>query len=325
MKFVTWFLAVVSLAIALASVNANTAGADDYPTHPVRIIVGFGAGAAADTPARLLAQKFGDALGQQFLVESKPGASSNLAATYVAHASSDGYTLLMATSAQTNYAAITIDPVYNVQKDFAPIVRVASVPNILVAHPSLGVNNLRELIALAKQKPNQIFYGSSGVGTTTHIAGELINIMAGIRLVDVPYPGSAQALTDVLAGRIQLWIAPASAVIQQINNGKLKALATTTARRAGIAPNVPTMAEAGLPGYDLDLWFGLLAPAGTPRSIVDKLARIADAALKQDDISQQLRRVGIDPVGGSPEDFARYIDAEVKKATEVGIAANLRK
>ena len=325
MKFVSWFLAAVSVAIALASVNANTAGAEDYPTHPVRIIVGFGAGAAADTPARLLAQKFGDALGQQFVVENKPGASSNLAAMYVARAGSDGYTLLMATSAQTNYAAITIDPVYNVQKDFAPIVRVASVPNILVAHPSLGVNNLRELIALAKQKPNQIFYGSSGVGTTTHIAGELINIMAGIRLVDVPYPGSAQALTDVLAGRIQLLIAPASAVIQQINNGKLKALATTTARRAGIAPNVPTMAEAGLPGYDLDLWFGLLAPAGTPRSIVDKLARIADAALKQDDISGQLRRVGIDPVGGSPEDFAGYIDAEVKKATEVAIAANLRK
>ena len=139
MKFVTWLLAVLPMGIALASVNANTAGAEDYPTHPVRIIVGFGAGAAADTPARLLAQKFGDALGQQFLVESKPGASSNLAATYVAHASSDGYTLLMATSAQTNYAAITIDPVYNVQKDFAPIVRVASVPNILVAHPSLGV------------------------------------------------------------------------------------------------------------------------------------------------------------------------------------------
>ncbi len=325
MKFVSWFLAAVSVAIALASVNANTAGAEDYPTHPVRIIVGFGAGAAADTPARLLAQKFGDALGQQFVVENKPGASSNLAAMYVARAGSDGYTLLMATSAQTNYAAITIDPVYNVQKDFAPIVRVASVPNIVVAHPSLGVNNLRELIALAKQKPNQIFYGSSGVGTTTHIAGELINIMAGIRLVDVPYPGSAQALTDVLAGRIQLLIAPASAVIQQINNGKLKALATTTARRAGIAPNVPTMAEAGLPGYDLDLWFGLLAPAGTPRSIVDKLARIADAALKQDDISGQLRRIGIDPVGGSPEDFAGYIDAEVKKATEVAIAANLRK
>ena len=197
--------------------------------------------------------------------------------------------------------------------------------NILVAHPSLGVNNLRELIALAKQKPNQIFYGSSGVGTTTHIAGELLNIMAGIKLVDVPYPGSAQALTDVLTGRIQLWFAPASAVIQQINDGKLKALAATTAQRAGIAPNVPTMAEAGLPGYDLGLWFGLLAPAGTPRSIVDKLARVANDALQDHDIGEQLRRVGIDPVGGSPEDFARYIDAEVKKATEVAVTANLRK
>ena len=318
-------IACLLVALSLPGLSENVAGAEDYPTHPVRIIVGFGAGAAADTPARLLAQKFGDALGQQFVVESKPGASSNLAAAYVAHASNDGYTLLMATSAQTNYAAITIDPAYNVTKDFAPIIRVASVPNILVAHPSLGVSNLRELIALAKQKPNQIFYGSSGVGTTTHIAGELLNIMAGIKLVDVPYPGSAQALTDVLAGRIQLWIAPASAVVQQINNGELKALAATTAQHASIAPNIPTMAEAGLAGYDLALWFGLLAPAGTPRSIVDKLARIANDALKENDIGEQLRRIGIDPVGGSPEDFARYIDAEVKKTTDVAVAASLRK
>jgi tripartite-type tricarboxylate transporter receptor subunit TctC len=304
--------------------SASVTCAEDYPTHPVRIVIGFGAGAAADTPARLLAQKFSDALGQQFVVENKPGASSNLAAGYVAHARGDGYTLLMATSAQTNYAGMTVNPTYDVEKDFAPIIRVASVPNILVAHPSLGVDNLRELIALAKQKPNQIFYGSSGIGTTTYIAGELLNIMAGIKLVDVPYPGSAQALTDVLAGRIQLWIAPASAVIQEINKGGLKALATTTAQRASIAPDVPTMAEAGLPGYDLGLWFGLLAPAGTPRAIVDRLARIADDALKDDGVGGPLRRIGIEPVGGSPEDFARYINAEVKKATEVAVTANLR-
>ena len=253
------------------------------------------------------------------------GASSDLAAAYVAHANKDGHTLLMATSAQTNYAAITIDPAYDVQKDFAPIIRVASVPNILVAHPSLGVDNLRQLIALAKQKPNQIFFGSSGVGTTTHIAGELINIMAGIKLVDVPYPGSAQALTDVLAGRIQLWIAPASAVIQQIDKGELKALAVTTAQRASIAPDVPTMAEAGLPGYDLGLWFGLLAPAGTPSATVDKLARIADGALKDSGVAEQLRKIGIEPVGGRPEEFARYNEGEVKKATDVAVAANLRK
>jgi len=306
-------------------VSAGVSRAADYPTHPVRIIIGFGAGATADTPARLLGQKFSDALGQQFLIENKPGAGSNVAAEYVARSPNDGYTLFMATAAQTNYAGMTIDPTYDVMKDFSPILRVASVPNMLVAHPSLGVNNLEELIALAKTRPNQIFYGSSGVGTTTHVAGELINIMAGIKLMHVPYPGSAQALTDVMTGRIQLWFAPASAVIQQVEKGELKAIAVTTAQRASIAPDVPTMAEAGLPGYDLGLWFGLLAPAGTPRPIIDKLARLANDALKSKDVIEPLRKIGIDTVGGGPEDFARYIQAEVKKSTEVAIAANLRK
>jgi len=309
--------------LAIATVSASRA--DDYPTHPVRIIIGFGAGAVADTPARLLAQKFGDALGQQFIIENKPGAGSNVAAEYVARAPNDGYTIFMATAAQTNYAGMTINPTYDVIKDFAPIVRVASVPNILVVNPSLGVHNLHELIALAKTKPGQIFFASSGVATTTHVAGELLNIMAGIKLVHVPYPGSAQALTDVLTGRVQMWFAPAAAVVQQIEKGELIAIAVTTAQRASIAPNVPTMAEAGLPGYDLGLWFGLLAPAGTPKPIVDKLARIANDALKSNDLIEPLRKIGVDTVGGSPEDFARYIQDEVKKATEVAIAANIRK
>ena len=313
------------LLFTATAVSAGVSRAADYPTHPVRIIIGFGAGATADTPARLLGQKFSDALGQQFLIENKPGAGSNVAAEYVARSSNDGYTLFMATAAQINYAGMTIDPTYDVMKDFSPILRVASAPNMLVAHPSLGVNNLQELIALAKTRPNQIFYGSSGVGTTTHVAGELVNIMAGIKLVHVPYPGSAQALTDVMTGRIQLWFAPASAVIQQVEKGELKAIAVTTAQRASIAPDVPTMAEAGLPGYDLGLWFGLLAPAGTPRPIIDKLARLANDALKSQDVIEPLRKIGIDTVGGSPEDFARYIQAEVKKSTEVAIAANLRK
>ena len=318
-RFLAWLL------VGIAALSAHPTRAEDYPTHPVRIIIGFGAGAAADTPARLLGQKFSDALGQQFLIENKPGAGSNVAAEYVARSPNDGYTIFMATAAQTNYAGMTIRPTYDVVKDFAPIVRVASVPNILVATPSLGVSNLKELIALAKQKPGQIFFASSGVGTTTHVAGELINIMAGIKLVHVPYPGSAQALTDVMTGRIQLWFAPASAVVQQIRDGKLKAIAVTTAQRASIAPDVPTMAETGLPGYDLGLWFGLLAPAGTPKPIIDKLAHVANDALKSNDVIEPLHKIGIEPVGGSPEDFARYIDAEVKKATEVAVAANLRK
>jgi tripartite-type tricarboxylate transporter receptor subunit TctC len=312
------------ILFALAAVTATLCLADDYPSHPVRIIIGFGAGASADTPARLLAQKFSDALGQQFIVENKPGAGSNVAAEYVARAPNDGYTIFMATAAQTNYAGMTIHPTYDVVKDFAPILRVAAVPTILVANPSLGVSNLKELIALAKEKPGQIFYASSGVGTTTHVAAELINIVAGIKLVHVPYPGSAQALTDVVTGRVQLWIAPASAVVQQIAEGKLKAIAVTTAQRASIAPDVPTIAESGLPGYDLGLWFGLLAPAGTPAPIVAKLNTIANAALKSPDVIEPLHKIGMEIIGGGADDFARYIEAEVKKSTEVAIAANIR-
>jgi tripartite-type tricarboxylate transporter receptor subunit TctC len=307
-------------ALAIASPSR----AADYPTRPVRIVVGFGAGAVADTPARLLAQKFGDALGQQFIVENKPGAGSGVAAEFVAHAANDGYTLFMATAAQTNYAGMTINPTYDVVKDFAAIVRVASVPIMLVANPALGVHDLKELIALAKTKPNQIFFASSGVGTTTHLAGELINVMAGIKLVHVPYAGSAQALTDVMTGRVQLWFAPASAVVQQVAEGKLVGIAVTTAQRASIAPDVPTIAEAGLPGYDLSLWFGLMAPAGTPQPIIARLAKIGDDALKAPYVAEPLRKIGLEPIGGTPEQFARYIDGEVKKAIDVAVAANIR-
>jgi len=321
-----WRLAAaVAAALAAATALIGPGRGADYPTHPVRIIIGFGAGASADPPARLLAQKFSDALGQQFLVENRPGAGSNVAAEYVAHAPADGYTLLLATTAQTNYAAMTVDPAYDVAKDFAPIIRIATVPTMLVANPALGVGDLTALIALARTRPNEIFYASSGVGTVSHFAGELLNIAAGIKLVHVPYPGSAQALTDVVTGRVQLWIAPASAVVQEIAAGKLKPIAVTTAQRAGIAPDVPTMAESGLPGFDIGLWFGLMAPAGTPQPIVDQLATIANAALKTPDLIEPLRKIGVETVGGAPQQFARYIDAELTKSTAVAIAANIRK
>jgi tripartite-type tricarboxylate transporter receptor subunit TctC len=312
--------AIASGCLLLAGLSL----AADYPTHPVRIIIGFGPGSAADTPARLLAQKLGDSLGQQFLVENKPGAGSNLAAEYVAHAPNDGYTLMMATTAQVLYAGTTNSPTYDVIKDFAPIVCATSIPLMLVANPEIGVSNLKDLIALVKQKPNQIFFASSGVGTAAHVAGELINMMAGIKLGHVPYQGSAQALTDVVTGRVQLWIAPASALIQQVETGKLTAIAVTTAQRAGIAPAVPTMAEAGLPGYDLSLWFGLLAPAGTPKPVVDRLAQIANDALRTPELAEPLHKIGMEIVGGTPEEFSRSIGVEVKKATDVATAANIR-
>jgi tripartite-type tricarboxylate transporter receptor subunit TctC len=319
-RSVLWF---VTLLLALASMPLAHAQSD-YPTRPVRIIVGFGAGAVADTPARLLAQKFSQALGQQFVVENKPGAGSNIAAEFVARAPADGYTIFMSTSANTiNATSARLG--YDVEKDFAPIALVCAVPNMLVAHPSLGVGNLQQLIALAKAKPEQLHFGSSGTGTTTHLAGELINVMAGVKLVHVPYPGSAQALSDVLTGRIPLLFAPASAVLQHVEKGDLKAIAITQLKRSSVAPNVPTMAESGLPGYDIGLWFGLLAPAGTPRDIVDKLAHLTEEAVASDDVAKALRAQGLDPLHSTPDAFASYIVSEVKKGAAVVEAAGLKK
>ncbi|MFL4970783.1 MAG: Bug family tripartite tricarboxylate transporter substrate binding protein [Xanthobacteraceae bacterium] len=314
-------LSVLAVAALLSAAQAES----DYPTRPVRIVIGFGAGAVADTPARLLAQKLSQALGQQFVVENRPGAGSNIAAEYVARAQPDGSMLFMATSANTINATISSNLSYDITKDFAPIALICSVPNMLVVHPSLGVDNLQQLIALAKSKPDQIHFGSSGTATTTHLAGELINVMAGVKLVHVPYPGSAQALSDVLTGRIPLLFAPASAVIQHVEKGQLKAIAVTQLKRAGIAPDVPTMAEAGLPDYDIGLWFGLLAPAGTPRDVIDKLARVTNEAIKSADVRTALRTAGLDPLGSTPDEFARYIVSEVQKGAAVVQAAGLKK
>jgi tripartite-type tricarboxylate transporter receptor subunit TctC len=312
------------VALALLAAGSLAHAQTDYPSRPVRIIVGFGAGAVADTPGRLLAQKFSQAFGQQFVIENRPGAGSSIAAEFVSRAPPDGHTLFMATSANTINATVS-KLGFDIVKDFSPIALVCAVPNMLVAHPSLGVDTLQQLIALAKQKPEQIHYASSGVATTTHLAGELINVMAGVKLTHVPYPGSAQALTDVLTGRIPLLFAPASAVIQHVEKGNLKAIAVTQLKRAGIAPNVPTMAESGLAGYDIGLWFGLLAPAGTPRPIIDRLARAANEAIKSDDVAQALRTAGLDPLGSSPDEFARYIVSEVEKGATVVQAAGLKK
>jgi tripartite-type tricarboxylate transporter receptor subunit TctC len=307
----------------LAAVTA--AHGQDYPNRPVRIIVGFGPGAAADTPARLLAQKLGLSLGQQFVVENRPGAGSNIAAEYVARAPKDGYVLFMMTAANTINATISPNLAFDVKKDFAPIALVAAVPNMLVAHPAAGIDNLKQLIEMAKQKPEQIMYGSSGVATTMHLAGELINIMAGVKLVHVPYPGSAQALTDVLTGRIPLLFAPATTVLQHVQKGDLKAIALTTARRSAVAPDVPTMSEAGLPGFDLGLWFGLAAPAGTPPDIIARLAHATAEAVQMPDVVTALNAQGLDTLSGGPGEFARYIVSEVDKGAQVAQAAGLKK
>jgi tripartite-type tricarboxylate transporter receptor subunit TctC len=318
-----WQRMIVVCGVTLA-LGVGGSQADDYPSRPVRVIVGFAPGAVADTIARVMATRIGSVLGGQFVVENRAGAGSSLGAEQVARAPKDGYTLLMCTVAQTvNPALNTLS--FDFGKDFAPIMLVANAPQILVAHPSLGVSSVKELIALAKARPDEIQYASSGVGTLSHLSGVLLNSAAGITLTQSPYPGSAQSMTDVLAGRVPLMFGPAATVWPNVQAGKLKALAVTQPQRAVIAPDVPTMAEAGLPGYSAGIWMGLLAPAGTPPEIVDKLSRAANEALRADDVMLLMRNQGVDPLGGTPAAFARFIDEELKKWATVAAAAGIKK
>jgi Uncharacterized protein conserved in bacteria len=290
----------------------------------VRVIVGFPAGSAADITARVVGQRIGQLLGQQVVIENKSGAGSNLAAEAVARAPKDGYTLLLGTIANSINAVVKSNLAFDFPKDFMPIIRLTTTPNILVVHPSLGVKSVKELIDLAKAKPDQLLFASSGVATGTHLAAELFKMLTGTKMVHVPYAGSPPAITDLLAGRLQVFFSPASTVLAHVRSGKLVALASTEAKRTAIAPELPTMAEAGLPGFETGLWFGLLAPAGTSQDVINKLGRAANEALQADEVTTPLAQQGIDSVGGSPEDFARYINGEMQRWAKVAETAGLK-
>jgi tripartite-type tricarboxylate transporter receptor subunit TctC len=320
-RLAAWIIGAAACAIFVSA----AARAEDFPARPIRVIVGFGAGSGADITARVVGARMSEILGQQIVVENKPGAGSSIAADAVARASKDGYTLLMATISQPINAAVVPHLNFDFVKDFSPIVRVSTTANLLVVPPSLGVKSVQELIALAKAKPDSLSFGSSGVATGTHLAAELFKVLTGVQMVHVPYGGSAQAITDLLAGRIQLVFTPASTVIQHVRDGKLVALAATEKKRSAIAPEVPTMEEAGLPGFDTGLWFGLLAPAGTPKAAIDKIAAAANEAIKSEAVVKALQPQGIDVVGGSPDDFARYIASEMERWDKVARAAGLKK
>jgi len=308
-----WAKAATAVALfAAASFAQPQARAEDYPARPVRMVVGFGPGAVADVIARAMAARVSEKIGQQIVIENRPGAGSSLGAEYVARAPKDGYTLLMCTVAQTINPALN-NLSFDFGKDLAPIMLVANAPQILVAHPSLRANSVRELIALAKSSPDGLQYASSGAGTMSHLSGVLLASTAGIRLTQIPYPGSAQSMTDVLAGRVPMMFGPAATVWANVQAGKLKALAVTQPTRAAVAPDVPTMIESGVDGYSAGIWMGMLAPSGTPRDIVDKLARAANEAVKSPEVLTLLAAQGVDPLGGTPDEFARFIDVELKK------------
>ncbi len=314
----------VTMAAALALLPApGGLSADEFPARPIRVVVGFGPGAVADVILRVMTNRMSQTLGQQLVVENRPGAGSSLGAEYVARAPKDGYTLLMCTVAQTINPALN-NLSFDFGKDLAPIALIANAPQMLVAHPSFPANNVRELIALAKSQPDGVQYASSGAGTMSHLAGVLLNSAAGIKLEQIPYPGSAQSMTDVLAGRVPMMFGPAATVWSNVQGGKLKALAVTQPTRAAIAPEVPSMVEAGVEGYSAGIWMGMLAPTGTPRDIVDKLSRAANEALKSKEVLSLMEKQGVDPLGGTPAEFAQFIDDELKKWAEVVRASGVK-
>jgi tripartite-type tricarboxylate transporter receptor subunit TctC len=316
----------IALSIALVVVaGMSAAPAQDYPARPVRVMVGFAPGSSADVTARILSQRLSAIFGQQFIVEIKPGASSGLAAEFVARAPKDGYTLFIGSSANITNQAINPNLNFDMAKDFAPIALATTAPVILVVHPSTGVNSVAELIALAKAKPGEVLYASTGVGAAPHLAAELFAMRTGVKLVHVPYQGSPQAVTDLLAGRVAMMFSPSSAVMSQVEAGKLTALASAAAKRPYIAPNIPTMAEAGLPDFDTSIWFGLMAPTGTPRDVVDKLARAVGEAVRSDEATKMLQAQGFDALSGGPDEFARTIQSEIKRWGDVAQAAGLKK
>jgi tripartite-type tricarboxylate transporter receptor subunit TctC len=318
------FLHAAAGAIALPALTRRAIADDSYPSRPIHVVIGFTPGAAADVVARVLAQATGPIIGQQLVVENKPGAGSSIAAEYVARAANDGYTVFLATLSIITNQIINPNAALDLAKDFEPVALLQNAAIILVVNPSSNIKSVKELIAFCKAKPEQAL-DSNVIGSMPHFASELFAQQAGLKLTQVPYPGSPQAVEDVLAGRTLMTFAPASSVVGQIAAGKLVPLATTTSKRAGALPDVPTMAEAGLPGVETSLWFGLLAPIGTPRPIVDRLAAASRKAMQTPAAMEVLAKQGDDPLDAGPDEFANFMHSEIARWRQVAQAAGMIK
>jgi len=310
--------ASVIAALAALVALAAPAQAADYPERPVMLVVAFPPGGPSDVLARIVGKKMEQLLGQPVVIENKPGAGGNIAADFVAHAAHDGYTLLMGNNSilatnESLYKKLTYSP----EKDFIPITLIGTQANILVVNPKVPVKSLTELIELCRAQPGKINFASSGYGAAAHLAGALFKAEARVDIVHVPYKGAAPALQDVIAGHDQMMFATAASVIGHIKNGQVRALAVTTLKRTAILPDVPTMDEAGLKGFEASTWHGLVAPTGTPPEVIAKLHDAAVTALHDPGVQASLARLGVDIVGDTPDEFKAYIAKEVPKWTEV--------
>jgi len=319
----TQFRVFVSALLALAAFGASAQG---WPSRPVHVVVPYPAGGPNDIIVRMVGKRLGETLGEPIVVENRPGAGGNIGTYSVAKSAPDGYTLV-----SVGPGALIINPLlgkvpYDTMRDFAPVTIMAVAPNALVAHPSFPAKSVKDLIALAKRKPGAINYASGGTGSTPHLAAALFAVMAGVQLTHVPYKGTGPATADLVGGQVQIAFLGIPTVLPHIRSGKLRALAVTGARRSPELPDVPTVAEAGVPGYELSPWYGLLAPAGTPSAVVARLAAEATKIVREPAMREQLVAQGAEPAGGTPEEFARTLRSDAalwkKVVKDAGIRAD---
>ncbi|HEY7655912.1 MAG TPA: tripartite tricarboxylate transporter substrate binding protein [Burkholderiales bacterium] len=311
-----------SLLVATACIAAASAGAAEFPSRPIRLVIGFAPGGGTDTTARALSTKLTASLGQQVIVDNRPGHSGTIAADIVSKATPDGHTVLLGTIALVINPILTKSMPFDTFKDLLPVTQAVDSTNILIVHPSVPAKSVKELIALAKAKP--LNGGSSGIGGTGHLAVELFNLQAGVKITHVPYKGGGPAMVDLLAGNIHLIFATAASSIAHIKAGRARPLAVTTAKRSALVPELPTVAEAGVPGFEANNWNGFFVPAKTPRPVVAKLNKELGAALLLPDIKEFLFKQGLDAAPGTPEQFAKYMKSESAKWTKVIRAAGVK-
>ncbi len=302
-----------ALATLAALVAEPVLAQEIWPSRPVRVLVGFPAGTSSDIVARIYAQRLSEQLGRQFVIDNRVGFSSNLAAEAVAKAAPDGYTVLLATVANTIGASLFRKLAFDVVADFVPVAIVASAPNILVVSPRLGLSTVSEFIALARREGAQLDFGSAGNGTAPHLSGELFNMMTGARLVHVPYKGNSQGLVDLAEGRLAAIFAPAPTVAGFLKEGRVKALATTGSQRSALVPDLPTIAESGLAGFDTSIWYGFLAPRGTPAAIVRAMSVVLIQANERAEVRSALAASGAEPLTRGPDEAARFVREDVRK------------
>ncbi len=316
------FRVITAAAFALCAAPLS---AQSYPTKTVRLVVPFSPGGSTDVTARILAQKLTEAWRQQVIVDNRAGAGGNIGAESVARAAPDGYTLLLATTGvmAINHKLYKSLP-YDSLKDLAPVTQIGGLPLILIVHPSLPAKSVRDLVAMAKAKPGSLSFASSGVGSATHMTAELFRMMAGVNMVHVPYKGSGQAMTDLISGQVGVAFDQITSSIGHVQSGKLRALAVTSAKRFPSVPNLPTVAEAGVAGYESVSWNGIAAPARTPREIIDRIQGEVARALQQADMKERFLKDGIEPIGSTPEQFAAHIRSERAKWEKVVDRAGIK-